>query len=187
MFELPEYTILARQMNETLSGKAIQTGSLGNSPHKFVWYNRSHDEFEKLTKGKKIGKAHVRGRWLFVSLDPGYVLLFGECGGKILYHLPGSKIPKKHHLLIIFKDDSFLTAMTQMWGAMELYESGKELERQYVKGMKPTPIDPEFTSGYFTSLIDSLAEGKKRSAKGLLTQDQIIPGLGNAIARNRMS
>ena len=39
MFELPEYTTLARQMNESMTGKIIQKGELGNSPHKFVWYN----------------------------------------------------------------------------------------------------------------------------------------------------
>jgi formamidopyrimidine-DNA glycosylase len=34
--------------------------------------------------------------------------------------------------------------------------------------------------------VDEVAEGKKRSVKGLLTQDQIIPGLGNAIAQDIM-
>lgn len=49
MFELPEYVTLAKQINDTLKGKTIQRGQLGNSPHKFVWYNRSHEEFERLT------------------------------------------------------------------------------------------------------------------------------------------
>jgi len=62
MFELPEYVTLAKQMNESLKGKAIIRGVLGNTPHKFVWYNRPHDEFEELTKGKSIGQARVKGR-----------------------------------------------------------------------------------------------------------------------------
>ena len=184
MFELPEFLTLAQQMNDTLTGKTIQRGQLGNSPHKFVWYNRTHDEFEQLTKGKTVGEARAKGKWLFIPLEPGYVLLLGECGGKVLYHLPGSKLPKKYHLYLTFDDDSFLTATTQMWGAMELYEQGEELERQYVKGMKTTPIEPEFTFDYFNALLDELAAGKKRSVKALLTQDQIIPGLGNAIAQD---
>jgi formamidopyrimidine-DNA glycosylase len=184
MFELPEIVTFARQINENLTGKTIKKGSLGNSPHKFLWYNRNHEEFAALTKGKVIGNARAKGRWLFIPLDPGYVLLFGELGGRLLYHAADVQIPKKYHLIITFEDDTFLTAMTQMWGAMELYESGKEQERQYVKGMKPTPIEPEFTFGYFSGLIDSLLEGEKRSVKGLLTQDQIIPGLGNAIAQD---
>ena len=184
MFELPEFVTLARQMNDTLKGKTIQRGQLGNSPHKFVWYNRSHDEFERLTKGKTVGKARAKGKWLFIPLEPGYVLLLGECGGKVLYHPPGSKMPKKFHLYITFEDNSSLTATTRMWGAMELYEEGEEQNREYVKGMRTTPIEPAFTFDYFCALIDDLVEGKKRSAKALLTQDQIIPGLGNAIAQD---
>ena len=184
MFELPEFVTLAKQMNDTLKGKTIRRGQLGNSPHRFVWYNRSHDEFERLAKGKTIGEAWAKGKWLFIPLEPGYVLLLGECGGKVLYHPPGSQVPKKLHLHITFDDESFLTATTQMWGAMELHESGEEQNRKYVKGMRTTPIEPEFTFDYFCTLIDQLVTEKKRSVKGLLTQDQIIPGLGNAIAQD---
>jgi formamidopyrimidine-DNA glycosylase len=184
MFELPEFVILARQVNDTLKGKTIQRGQLGNSPHKFVWYNRSHDEFERLTKGKTLGEAWAKGKWLFVPLEPGYVLLLGECGGKVLYHPAGAQVPQKYHLYVTFDDDSFLTATTRMWGAMELYEQGEEQNRKYVKGMRTTPVEPEFSFAYFDALIDELLTGKKRSVKGLLTQEQLIPGLGNAIAQD---
>lgn len=184
MFEIPEYTVLARQMNAALVGKTIREGTLGNSPHKFVWYNRSHEEFAQLTAGKTVGAARVQGRWLSLPLEPGCILLFGECGGKILFHPPGSPLPVKYHLLIHFEDGSALSATTQMWGAMELYEAGLEQERQYVKNMRPTPLDSTFTFDYFSALVDELLQGEKRSAKSLLTQDQIIPGLGNSIAQD---
>jgi formamidopyrimidine-DNA glycosylase len=184
MFELPEFVTLCRQINDTLQGKTILRGELGNSPHKFVWYNRTHQEFAQLTRGRTVGESTSRGRWLFVPFEPGYVLVLGECGGKVLHHLPGSKLPKKYHLHIVFDDESFLTATTQMWGAFELYEKGAEQERQYVKDMATTPAEPGFTFDYFGALLDELATGKKRSAKSLLTQDQIIPGLGNAIAQD---
>lgn len=184
MFEISECVVLAKQINESLQGKTITGGDLGNSPHKFVWYNRSPDEFDKLIRGKSVGRARVKGRWLLIPLEPGFTLVLGECGGKIIYHPAGSKFPKKYHLSITFADDSFLTATTQMWGAMELYEAGQELNREYIKDMKPTPLDKEFTFNYFTELIDELIADKKRSAKSLLTQDQIIPGLGNAIAQD---
>lgn len=184
MFELPEIVNFAKQFNETLKGKIIKEGSLGNKPHKFVWYNRTHEEFAKLTKDKKIGEIKSKGKWLFIPLDPGYVLLFGECGGKLLYNPPDSKLPKTYHLYLVFTDDSFLSFTTQMWGAMELYKKGEEQKRQYIKDMRVTPIDKEFTPEYFSNLIDSLLKEGKRSVKGLLTQDQLIPGLGNAIAQD---
>lgn len=186
MFELPEYVILTRQMNATLRDKTVRRGSLGNKPHKFVWYNRTHEEFAGLTAGKHVGEAYSRGRWLFLSLEPGYVLVLGECGGRVLYHPSGAKPPETYHLCLEFDDGSAFTATTQMWGAMELYEKGQELERQYIKDMRPTPTDAEFTFDYFSGLIDSLLAGEKRSIKGLLTQDQLIPGLGNSIAQDIM-
>ena len=166
--------------------KKIRKGSLGNSPHKFVWYNRGEEEFSRLTKDKVIGDSHAKGRWIFISLDPGYTLLLGECGGRLLFHPSGSPIPKKYHLFLTFTDDSSLTLRTQLWGAMELYERGEELNREYIKGMRTTPLDPEFTFDYFSDTLDGLIPEKKRSVKALLTQEQIIPGLGNAIAQDIM-
>jgi formamidopyrimidine-DNA glycosylase len=186
MFEIPEYVTLARQMSASLSGKRIARGTLGNSPHKFVWYNRTPAEFSAIVKGKTIGSAYSKGRWLFISVEPGYILVFGECGGKILLHESDSLMPKKYHLSLHFADGSVLSAMTQMWGAMELYEKGEELERQYIKGMRTTPIDPEFRPAYLTALIQECKKEGSRSVKGILTQDQLIPGLGNAIAQDIM-
>jgi formamidopyrimidine-DNA glycosylase len=52
--------------------------------------------------------------------------------------------------------------------------------------MMTTPVDPGFTFDYFDTLLDELIKGKKRSVKSLLTQEQTIPGLGNAIAQDIM-
>ena len=186
MFELPEYVTLARQLAETVMGKQIKEGHLGNAPHKFVWYNRKPGEFGSLTAGRVLGQAYSRGKWLFIPAHPGYMLVFGECGGKILYHKAKDEMPKKYHLAVVFEDGSALTAMTRMWGAMELFEQGQELKRKYIVGMRPTPIDPEFSFDYFSNLIDECIQSEKRSVKGLLTQDQIIPGVGNSIAQDIM-
>jgi formamidopyrimidine-DNA glycosylase len=184
MFELPELLTLASQANETLRGRSIDRGSLGNRPHKFVWYNRSHEEFAKLTAGRRVGTSYARGRWLFVPLEPWYVLLLGEFGGKMLFHPAGTPLPDAYDLCLVFDDGSGLTVTTSMWGAMELWEGGAEQERQYVRGMRPTPVDPEFTFDHFDHLVDEALAGAKRSVKGLLTHDQRIPGLGNAIAQD---
>ncbi len=129
MFELPELTTIARQMNETVAGKAIAEGSLGNSPHKFVWYNVDHDEFTRLVRERLIGLAHAEGKWLFVPLEPDYVLLLGEWGGRILYHEAPAEPPAKYHLYLAFDDGTAFSATTQMWGGVGLFERGQE--RQY--------------------------------------------------------
>lgn len=182
MFEISEVQVLTRQLNSVLPGKVVASGELSNSPHKFVWHNLSQEEFAARTRGKTAGQAYSRGRWLFIPLEPGDVLTLGEFGGKLLLHAPGAAPLAKRHLLLTFTDGSALSALTQMWGAYELYARGAELERQYIKDMRPAPLEAAFTYEYFSGLIDSLKE--KRPAKGLLTQDQLIPGLGNAVAQD---
>lgn len=184
MFELPEIATLAKQITETLVGKTIKEGRLGSAPHKFVWYNRTSDEFRALTRGRIIGEARAKGKWLMISVDPGYVLVLGECGGKVLFHPTGSPLPKKYHLFLAFEDGSAFSVTTQMWGALELYKCGQESKRQYLRDMRPTPVEPAFTFEYFSALIDELAQGEKRTTKGLLTQEQLIPGLGNGLAQD---
>ncbi len=126
-------------MNDALKLKTLVSGSLGNSPHKFLQYNRTHEEFAELTKGKEVGEARVQGRWMLIPLKPGYVLVLGECDGKVLHHPAGPQVPKKVHLRLDFDGGSLLSATTQMWGAYQLYERGEEQNRDYVKDMRPTP------------------------------------------------
>ena len=52
--------------------------------------------------------------------------------------------------------------------------------------MRPTPLDPAFDAAYFRALTEEARRAGKRSVKGLLTQDQLIPGLGNSIAQDIM-
>ena len=182
MLEIAEMMVLADQITQTLAGKRIREAQLGNSPHKFVWYNRSEEDFAAQCAGKTIGKAEVRGRWLFVDLEPGYRLVFGEMGGSILYHPQGGKLPAKYHMLMHFSDGSALSVMIRMWGAIELYRQGEELERQYIKDMAVTPNDADFSLDYFRDLVRRVSGEASRSVKSLLTQEQTIPGLGNSSA-----
>ncbi len=185
MFELPELINLSKQINDTLVGKKITRGELGNSPHKFVWYNLDHADFAKLIRGKTVKSSYVKGRWLFIPVDPGYILVLGEFGGKLTY-LPDHGKPEKYHLWIEFENLTSMSLVIQMWGVIELYKKGKELERQHIKNMRPDPLHKDFTEKYFLKIIDSLIAEGKRSVKGLLTQDQILPGIGNSMAQEIM-
>jgi formamidopyrimidine-DNA glycosylase len=184
MMELPELLVLKKQIEDTLVGKKVAKGKLGNSPHKFVWYNRTHSEFAQLVQHKTIGSPTVKGRWMFIPIQPGYVLALGEYGGKQLYHEEGSDVPEKYHLMLHFTDRSSLSLQIQMWGAIELFNQGEELKRKYVKNMAPDPASPEFTLSYFQNLLNSQKLKGKRSVKSLLTQDQLVPGIGNSILQD---
>ena len=102
-------------MNETLAGKQVQHGSLGNSPHKFLWYNVQPAEFAERVGSTVVG-AYTQRTVAVPSAEKNQILVFGECGGKILYHESADALPKKYHLALWFEDGSALSATTQMWG-----------------------------------------------------------------------
>jgi hypothetical protein len=61
MLELPEFVTLARQINETITGKVISNGSVGNTPHKFVWYNRASTRVRRADAGQDRWKSPRKG------------------------------------------------------------------------------------------------------------------------------
>jgi len=76
-----------------------------------------------------------------------------ECCGKILFLGAGDPLPKKSHVSLLFQEGGVTSATTTMWGAIELHEKGKGLERKLRKGMRVTPVDPAFTPAYLDSPI----------------------------------
>lgn len=186
MFELPELTTIASQMAGSVEGKVVDGGRLGNVPHRFVWYDVEHEEFSELVRGTRIGSPHAEGKWLFVPLEPGRVLLLGEWGGRILFHEAPASPPKKYHLYLAFEDGSALSATTQMWGGVGLFDQGLEWDYEYVRDMRTQPDSREFTWGYFQDLAEEARAEGKRSVKGLLTQEGLVPGVGNALAQDIM-
>jgi formamidopyrimidine-DNA glycosylase len=183
VFELPEVTTLARQLEATVRGRTVVGGSIGGRPHKFVWYNRTPEEFAGLVTGRRVGGTRALAKWLFIDLEPGYVLAFGECGGRLRYHAPGEADAGAVHLSLGLDDGSALTMTTSMWGAMALVEAGAELDRPELRELRPTPVDAAFTPEYLDGLIAEQGAAK-RTAKGLLTQEGLVPGLGNALAQD---
>jgi formamidopyrimidine-DNA glycosylase len=184
VFELPELITLSRQINQSMRGRTVARGTIGHTPHRFVRYNRTREEFASLARGKSVGRSHCRGTWLFVPLDPGFVLALGDCGGQVLFQEAGIAAPSRHHLLLSFQDGSRFVVATRSRGELELHAKGQERNRQNIRDMRRTPMDPEFTFEYFSALVADLAGGEPRSVKGLLTQDQLIPGLGSALAQD---
>jgi len=64
MIELPEAVSLAKQLNETVSGKQIKSVMACYTPHKLAWYYGDKAKFTELLVGKTIGKAGPGAVWL---------------------------------------------------------------------------------------------------------------------------
>ena len=176
MIELPEILTIAKQMNSEIKGKRIKFGNCGNSPHKFAWYNREPEEYAKILAGKTVGAATGDGNWLSLPLDPGFSLLLGDMGGRILFHQNESTLPKKYQLMLNFEDETYLTVTIQMWGFIRLVEEAEVADRR--KAL--TAISDEFTYDRFEQLIEDFEEKEKKSIKYFMISKSGISGIGNS-------
>ena len=179
MIELPEATTIARQMNDELSGKRIESGIRGNAPHKFAFYNRPPEEYEAILRGKRMGPSTVHGSLIFASVEPDHVLVLGGGGERILFHRSKDTLPKKHQLLLHFQDDTYLTVTVQGWGSVQLFHQSEIAAHPYVGKRGVSPLSDAFTFQYFQGLFRELAEEDKRSVKFFIISKPGIWGVGN--------
>jgi formamidopyrimidine-DNA glycosylase len=176
MLELPEMMTIAEQMNHELKGKRIESGNRGNSPHKFAFYNRGPKEYEEIPVGKTVGEVTGYGNWIFAPLEPGFMLVLGCMGGRILFHQNEDTLPKKYHLMLRFEDQTYLTVTIHMWGAIKLMGESEAVDFHTTL----TPISDEFTYECFEQLLGDYEEKDKKSIKYFMISGPGVLGIGNS-------
>lgn len=187
MIEMPEATTIARQMNETLAGKTITKFGRGNKTHKFLWVNRTDEEYETIQPGLTVSGASSFGRSIYLHLGD-HMIWWSDTGGKLLYHVPGEKLPKSYHLGWAFEDGSAMTFAMQMWGGVKLLDKSEFGEKPNDEtGVEP--LSPEFTFERFNQMLDEYPEKTSKGIKGFLVATGYaipnhIAGLGNAIVQD---
>ncbi len=182
MLEIPEATVLARQIKDTLAGKRIVGIITAHSPHKFAWFSGQPEEYQRLLIGQTIDGASARGGMVEIQVGRAR-LLFGD-GVNLRFHSKDDKRPSKHQLLMDFEDGTALSASVQMYGGLWCFLEGS-FENPYYQAavQKPSPLNSEFDRVYFDSLMDG-SEADKMSAKAWLATEQRIPGLGNGVLQD---
>jgi formamidopyrimidine-DNA glycosylase len=179
MIERPEASIIARQMSKELKGKQIESGIRGNVPHKFAFYSRSAEEYEAILGGKTMGEATGHGSAILASVKPDYTLVLGGGGERILFHQSESTLPKKHHLLLHYQDDTYLTVTVQGWGNVLLLRQSELVEHPHVGEKRVSPLSNAFTFEHFQRLFGELEEEDSRSIKFFIISEPGIWGVGN--------
>ncbi len=178
MIELPEATIIARQINRQITGRRVKIGNRGNTPHKWAFVTGSPEEYARILPGKIVAGAAADGSHVAVMLDPGYVLVLGGGGERILYHRTADTLPAKHQLFLEFDDGTFFTVSVMGWGSVKLCA----LDKPYTTcgtGKGLGPVDKGFTPAYLSTLIDSLDPDDKRSVKYFAISEPGVWGVGN--------
>ena len=180
MIELPEAAVLAKQINQTLTGKKIKQVIANQSPHKFTWYSGDPARYNERLAGKVIRSVEPFGGHLEIRADDMLLVI----STPIRFHTRDEKLPKKHQLLITFDDASAISCTVQMWGALACFaENEKSSIPDYlISREKPSPLSDKFDRTYF----DSLSGGStgNLSTKAFLATEQRIPGLGNGVLQD---
>ncbi|GAP12624.1 formamidopyrimidine-DNA glycosylase [Longilinea arvoryzae] len=181
MLEIPEAAVLARQINQSISGKTIHEVVAAQSPHKFAWYTGDPAGYAGLLTGKTIGAAAARGGMLEIEVED-HVLVFSD-GVNLRFHHNPAERPAKHQLLMDFSDGTALSASVAMYGGLMCFARGTEDNAYYrVACEKPSPLRGDFTPEYFGGLFQP--ELDKLSVKAFLATEQRIPGLGNGVLQD---
>ncbi len=182
MIELPEASFLAKQLNDTISGKKVVNVIAAHSPHKFAWFHGDPQNYRNLLQNQSISKAAGFGGMVEIKTDDA-TLVFSDGVGLRYHHLSEVR-PNKHQLLIEFEDASALSASVQMYGGLSCFQ-GDKFENDYyrIAKEKPSPLSSQFDKAYFERLISS-PDYQKLSAKAFLATEQRIPGLGNGVLQD---
>jgi formamidopyrimidine-DNA glycosylase len=179
MIEMPEATTLARQMQDTLTGKTIQHFSRGPLVHKFLWLSKPAEEYDAFLSGRQITGATSFGRSIYLYVGEADLLWFGELGGRILYHPQGEPLPAKFHLRWDFSDGSAMSFAVQMWGFVGLLARSELASHPYAEIGIP-PLSECFTNECFDQLLEEYPEKTKKGIKGFLVTSKHVNGIGNA-------
>jgi formamidopyrimidine-DNA glycosylase len=179
MIELPEAMALARQMNGALVGKRVASVELVPNRPKWMFLTPEAEAFLPRLVNRELRNATVDGKWIFVSLDNGDFFVLGDFGGRLLFHPPGTALPKKCHLSIEFADGAHLTLAIQMWGFVGVM-SPEEIRDHPIAGtLGPSPTDDDFTLERFVEILDAYAGTENKPIKAFLIHEENISGLGN--------
>lgn len=176
MIELPEAVVLAGQMRRELVGRTVAGADCGNSPHKFAFYSRLKDRYADLMPGLRVTDVVARGNHVLLGLAPGYCLLLGDGGLRILLHERGATLPPKRQLHLELDDGRHLTASVRMWGMLQLLTEA-QAEARVPPGL--SPLDRGFTARRFAQGLRGYAEGESRSVKYYLISAHAVAGIGN--------
>ena len=172
MPELPEITVIARQMNKEITGKRI-VDIEAKQPKNL---NLPVPEFVETLIGKTVKAVTSKGKWIFVKLEPAYYMLinFGM-NADLLHFAQDKEPPEKYQFKLTFMDKTGFTIRFQWFGYIHLI-SEKDLARHKLTGrLGIPPTDEEFTLKQFKHLLCN----KKARIKNWLVNQRNIAGIGN--------
>jgi formamidopyrimidine-DNA glycosylase len=166
--ELPEITVLARQMKSELVGRTF----VGAEVLQPKCLNVPPDAFAGRLTGGQILDATHRGKWILVETSQGWLLLNLGMGGEILL-VTRDTLPEKYRLILDLDDGSSLAINFWWFGQAHFVPPGELGEHQMTAKLGPNALD--LTLDQFRELL----AGRRGGLKSFLLNQSRIAGIGN--------
>jgi len=169
MPELPEIANRAREMNVELTGRRI----LGAEVEQPKCLNLDVAAFRDRLRGARIEGTTYRGKWLFVKISSGYLLINLGMGGELLL-VRGDRLPERWRVRLDLDGDDALAINFWWMGHAHFVLPEKLAEHRWTAQLGPnaTEIDRE--------AFARLLAGRRGRVKPLLLNQSRLAGIGNA-------
>lgn len=172
MAELPELTILQRQMDQSLSGHAI----VRVEAHQEKCLNVPSRLLEETLIGKRITSVTRRGKWLYLHLDPEYYFLINlGMGADLWYYKPGDELPAKYQFRLELDDGTGFTCRFWWFGYIRLLSTVELPEHPETAKLGPSPLEISNEE-----LVAIARKYPRSTVKSLVLDQDKLSGIGNA-------
>ena len=177
--ELPELTVLSRQMNKEIAGKKILETEISNPK----CLNIPLQQFQKAIVSRTVKSVEGKGKWLFIKLDSDYILLFNPgMGADVIYFKSSDKLPEKYQVKFAFSDQTGFTIRVWWFCYLHLMKADKLGEHKLVGKLGVNPLDKDFTLNRFKQLLAK----KGGNIKTFLLDQKNIAGIGNVYVQDML-
>lgn len=172
MPELPEITVIAKQMNKQITGKRIANVETKQPKN----LNMPVREFVKTAKGKTVKSVSSKGKWIFIKLESSHYMLINlGMNADLLYFTPTQKLPGKYQFKLNFTDKTGFTIQFQWFGYIHLLKEKDSDRHKLTARLGVSAIAEEFTLDYFQKLLAN----RKGGIKSFLINQKNVAGIGN--------
>lgn len=176
MAELPELTILRKQMDEVLSGTTIAEVEVLQEK----CLNISKDKFVSELEGSAIISVMRKGKWLIIELSgERYLLLNLGMGADLWYYRSIEDIAGKYQVRIGLDTGAGFTCRFWWFGYVKLLTAGELPLHKETQKLGPSPIEIDLSQ--FTAIARRIP---RSSVKSLILDQSKLSGIGNAYSHD---
>jgi len=177
MPELPEITVIARQMNQEISGKLVKSVRVKQPKN----LNMPVGQFTKNIIGKTVKNVTCKGKWLFLNLNCDRSLLINlGMGAELLHFEPKQGLPENTQFKLTFSDKSGFTVHFWWFGCIHLVQKDNLTKHKLTANLGISPVDKDFTFDHFKKLLAK----KKGTLKSFVLDQKNLAGIGNVYAQD---